>query len=55
MRTGVHLVEETAEVPDAFDSFEEYHAFLLEYRELLSRIVRLTSSLMPEQALQVDI
>ena len=52
MRTGVHLVEETTEVPESFESFEEYRAFLLEYRDLLARIVRLTASLLPEQALE---
>lgn len=53
MRTGVHLVEETAEVPDFFESFEDYRNFLLEYRELLSAIVRLTAALLPEHALEV--
>ena len=53
MRTGVHLVEETAEVPVCFESFEDYRNFLLEYRELLSAIVRLTAALMPEHALEV--
>lgn len=54
MRTGVHLVEESAQVPECFDSFEEYRGFLLEHRELLSRIVKLTAALLPEQALQVS-
>ena len=53
MRTGVHMVEESAQVPDSFESFEEYRAFLLEYRDLLSRMVKLTASLLPEPALQV--
>jgi len=53
MRTGVHLVEDTADVPDCFESFEEYRKFLLEQRDNLTSIVRLSAAIMPEHALEV--
>jgi hypothetical protein len=53
MRTGVHLMEDTAEVPDCFESFEEYRKFLLEHRDNLTMIVRLSAAIMPEHALEV--
>lgn len=54
MQKGVHLIEETDDVPEPFESFEEYRSFLLDYRDLLSRVVKLAASLLPEQALQVS-
>lgn len=53
MRTGSHQIEETAEIPDWFDGFEDYVKCLMEYRELLSAIIRLTAALLPEHALEV--
>ena len=53
MEKGVRLVDETDEVPEPFESYEEYRSFMLDYRDLLCRVVKLAASLLPEQALQV--
>lgn len=55
MHVTARLAEETEDLPEPFESFDEYRSFMLECRDLLSRIVRLTASLLPEQALQVRI
>ncbi len=48
----MHLVDSPdADVPPAFDGFEEWRAFCLEYRMSLGKIARLTACLLPEPAL----
>ncbi len=53
IRTGSHQVEESAEIPEWFDDFEDYVKSLMEYREMLSGIIRLSAALLPEHALEV--
>lgn len=55
MHTTARPVEETDELPEPFESYDEYRSFMLECRDLLGRIVKLTASLLPEQALQVPL
>lgn len=42
---------EPLELPPYFDDFQDYKAFCVNYRGDLARIVKLTSGLLPEQAL----
>jgi hypothetical protein len=51
LRKGVHLVEADTEVPPAFDSFEEFRDFCIDYRASLGRVARLTACLLPQPAL----
>ena len=53
IRTGSHQVEESADIPEWFDDFEDYIKSLMEYREMLSSIIRLSAALLPEHALEV--
>lgn len=46
-------MEESAEIPEWFDDFEDYVKSLVEYREMLSSIIRLSAALLPEHALEV--
>ena len=51
LRKGVGVSQDSADVPAYFEDFQDYKDFCISYRGDLARIVKLTSGLLPEQAL----
>lgn len=56
LRKGVGINQiprehEPVDLPPYFDDFQDYKSFCVNYRGDLARIVKLTSGLLPEQAL----
>jgi hypothetical protein len=49
LRTGVHLNEDTDELPDEFDTFAEQVDFCVDYRSKLAQIVKAIALWMPLQ------
>ena len=45
------MSQDSADVPAYFEDFQDYKDFCISYRGDLARIVKLTSGLLPEQAL----
>ena len=49
---GAHVPDEDEEIPPFFDTYLDYKDFCVGFRSELSQVVRLTSTLLPEAALQ---
>ena len=49
---GARVPDEDEEIPPFFDTYLDYKDFCVGYRSELSQVVRLTSTLLPEAALQ---